>query len=449
MLKRKAFFAIWAGQVVSILGSSLSGFALGVWLYQQTGSASNFALVALCSVLPQLLVSPLAGGLVDRYSRRWMMILGDSGAALCTLVLALLFFSGQIQPWQIYLMTVFSSACGALQAPAYSALIAVAVRDEQLGRANGLIQFGHGLAEILSPAIAGVLVVSVGVPGVLFADLASFVVAVTTLLLVRLPDPHLAHSTTKSAPAAQPLSWSGALRVAWATVRAQAGLVALLRFQVIFSFLWSLFGVLVTPMILGFSDPQGLGLALTVAGSGLLIGSLVLSAWGGPRRRLRGLLAFELVSAAAFVLMGARPELIWVAAAAFLAHGTLAFVSSLNESLWQSQVEPSVLGRVLALRQTAVKTATLLAYLLAGGLADRVLEPLLRPDGILAPTLGAWIGTGPGRGIAALFILIGVIKALTVWWIYRIPTAKTTGHAHFPYSDHPVGDDRSPVQPVS
>jgi MFS family permease len=426
VIKQKAFLAIWIGQVVSILGSSLSGFALGVWIYQETGSASNFALVALCTVLPQLLVSPLAGGLVDRYSRRWMMIVGDSGAGLCTLVLALLFFSGQIQPWQIYLMTIFSSACGALQTPAYSALIATAIRNEQLGRANGLIQFGHGLAELLSPALAGVLVVSIGVPGVLFVDLASFVAAVTTLLLVRLPekeaapDPHPGHSAHANAPAPQHLSWSGTLRVGWAAIQSQPSLVALLRFQAIFSFLWSLFGVLVTPMILGFSDPQGLGLALAVAGSGLLIGSLVMSAWGGPRRRLRGLLGFELVSAAAFVLMGARPELLWVAAAAFLAHGTLAFVSSLNESLWQSQVESSVLGRVLALRQTAVKAATLLAYVLAGALADHVLEPLLRTDGILAPNLGVWIGTGPGRGIAALFILIGVIKALTVLWVSRV-----------------------------
>jgi len=184
-----SFLWVWIGQVISLFGSSLSGFALGIWLYQTTGSASNFALTALCGVLPQMLVSPLAGGLVDRYSRRRMMILGDSGAAACTLALAALFFSGQIQPWHIFLGTALSSACGALQGPAYAALVATAVPAAQLARANGMIQLGQGLAEVLAPAAAGALLAVIGVPGVLLLDLATFVVAVTSVALVQLPSP--------------------------------------------------------------------------------------------------------------------------------------------------------------------------------------------------------------------------------------------------------------------
>lgn len=213
-------------------------------------------------------------------------------------------------------------------------------------------------------------------------------------------------------------------RVGWDALRAIPGMPGLLRFQMIFSFLWSLFGVLVSPMILGFADARGLGLVLSVAGGGMLAGSLAMSAWGGPRRRLSGLLIFELASAAAFVGMGLRPNLALVAGAAFMAHVTLAFVSSLNQSIWQSRVAPAVLGRVLALRQTAVKGATLLAYLLAGGLADHVLEPLLMPGGVLASSLGRWIGVGPGRGIAALCVLIGLVKAATVLAVYATPGAR-------------------------
>jgi MFS transporter, DHA3 family, macrolide efflux protein len=426
MIKLKAFLLIWAGQVVSILGSTLSGFALGIWLYQTTGSASNFAVTALCSVLPRMLVSPLAGGLVDRYSRKWMMALGDSGAALCTLGLAVLFFGGQMQPWQVFLGTALSSACGALQEPAYAALVAGAVHQVQLGRANGLIQFGQGLAEVLAPALAGVLVAVIGVPGVLLVDMATFGVAVTTLLLVRLPElanrpavqPDLAGEATARVP-----FWAG-LNEGWKVVRTQAGLSALLRFQMLFSFLWSLFAVLVSPMILGFTGAPSLGLALTAAGGGMLAGSLALSAWGGPRRRLRGLMGFELVSAAAFVLMGARPSLALVAGAAFLAHFTLAFVAGLNQSIWQSQVNGTLMGRVLGLRQAAVQGATLLAYLLAGGLADRWLNPLLLPDGALAGGLGTWIGVGPGRGIAALCILIGLVKAAAALAVSLSPTGR-------------------------
>jgi len=437
MLQYGSFLWIWAGQVISIFGSNLSGFALGVWLYQVTGSASNFALVALCTVLPQLLVSPLSGALVDRYPRRWMMVLGDSGAALCTLAMAALFFSGPalVQPWQVFLVTALSSTFGALQSPAYLALVPGMIPEAQLGRANGLIQLGQGLAEILAPAVAGLLVAAIGVPGVLLIDLGTFVAAVSVLALVRAPESapettlHLdAYRHKELGRHADPVGREAGLRsffngwwAGWKAIRAQPGLVGLLRFQMIFSFLWSLFGVLVSPMILGFSDVRGLGLILSVAGGGMLAGSLAMSVWSGPRRRLRGLLGFELASAVAFVGIGLQPSLALVAGAAFLAHVTLAFVSGLNLSIWQSQVAPGVLGRVLGLRQAAVKGATLLAYLLAGGLADRVLEPLLLPGGGLVSSLGAWIGVGPGRGIAALCVLIGLVKAVTVLAVYAAP----------------------------
>lgn len=435
-----SFLWIWAGQVVSIFGSNLSGFALGVWLYQVTGSASNFALVALCIVLPQLLISPLAGVLVDRYPRRWMMALGDSGAALCTLAMAALFFSGPaaVQPWQVFLVTALSSAFGAVQAPAYLALVPGMVPEAQLGRANGLIQLGQGLAEVLAPASAGLLVAVIGVPGVLLIDLGTFAAAVIVLALARSPEREpktaanvAAHRYTNEISSSISTGRGAGVgrffkgwQAGWEVIRAQPGLAGLLRFQVVFSFLWSLFGVLVSPMILGFADARGLGLVLSVAGGGMLVGSLAMSVWGGPRRRLSGLLGFELASAAAFLLMGLRPNLALVAGAAFLAHVTLAFVSSLNQSIWQSRVAPAVLGRVLALRQAAVKSATLLAYLLAGGLADRVLEPLLLPGGALAANLGAWIGVGPGRGIAALCVLIGLVKGAAVLAVYVAPGAR-------------------------
>jgi len=120
----KPFILIWAGQVVSVLGSSLSWFAIGVWIYQKTGSASQFAWVALCTALPQMLVSPFAGVLIDRYNRRWVMALADGGAAFGTLLLAVFFLSGRIQVWNIYLITAMSAACNAIQVPAYSALVA-------------------------------------------------------------------------------------------------------------------------------------------------------------------------------------------------------------------------------------------------------------------------------------------------------------------------------------
>jgi len=427
----KPFILIWAGQVVSVLGSSLSWFAIGVWIYQKTGSASQFAWVALCTALPQMLVSPFAGVLIDRYNRRWVMALADGGAAFGTLLLAVFFLSGRIQVWNIYLITAMSAACNAIQVPAYSALVASIVPHEQLGRANGMIQFGQGLADILAPAIAGLLVLTIKVPGILMIDLTTFFVAALMLVLVRMPRQVFLPQAAPISPAPK-RDWRADLRAGWNALRAQSGLLNLLRYQTLFSFLWSLFGVLVVPMILGFSGPEGLGLVLSLAGAGLLTGSLVLSAWGGPRRKLTGILAFELVSALAFCLMGLRPLLWLVAVAALLAHSTLAFVSSLSEAIWQGRVEKPFQGRVFALKQALVKTATLLAYSIAGGLADRVLEPL-GYAGAFAGTLGAWFGVGGGRGIAALFFLIGLVKAVSVLWVYFSPAT------------HQLEQDLSPI----
>jgi MFS family permease len=416
-MQQKSFYLIWSGQVVSILGSNLSWFAIGIWLYQQTGSASQFTLVALCTALPQMLISPFAGVLIDRHPRRLVMALADTGAALCTLLLAGLFISGQIQVWHIYLTTALGAAFGALQTPAYKALVASVTEKAQLARINGLLQLGQGFAEILAPALAGVLVLALGVPGVLLIDLASFCIGVLTLLLVPFVEPQAA---SRAASSTFP-SWTNELRQGWQALRSDSGLVNFLRYEILFAYLWNIFSVLAVPMFLGLADARSLGVTLTLAGFGMLTGSLILSAWGGPRRRLNGLLIFEMFSALGFCLMGSRPILWLVAAAAFLAHFTLAFVAGLSESIWQGRVDRSLQGRVFSIKQAAVKATTLLAYLTAGALADRVMDPLLRPGGLLVKSLGPWLGVGPGRGIALLFFMIGLVKAVAVVWVYRSP----------------------------
>lgn len=411
MIKKSGFLVIWAGQAFSLLGSEMTSFALGIWLYQRTGLASNFAFVALCAVLPQMLLSPLAGIMIDRINRRKLMALADCGAALCTLVMVFLFFTDRIEVWHIFLMTILSASCVALQAPAYSALVAGSIERSNLGRANGLLQFGQALSQILAPAIAGVLVVAIGVAGVLFVDLFTFLAAVSSLLISRLPaDPPARVSVTGEPTPGLIRQWLEG----WKVLQVTPELTRLMRFQSIFTFLWSVFAVMVTPMVLGFSGSDGLGLLLTIAGSGLLCGSLVMTAWGGPRKRQSGLLVFELLSAVAFVCMGLRPNLVLVAAGAFGAHFTLAFVSSLNDSLWQEQTPSEVLGRVFSLRQMVMRGATLVAYLLAGVVLDRSIEPLLLPGGSLADTIGLFFGVGVGRGIAFVCSMIGLVKMITV-----------------------------------
>lgn len=405
------FAAVWLGQVVSLVGSGLTSFALGVWVFQETGSATAFALIGLSAVLPRVLFSPLAGAIVDRWDRRRIMIVADTGAGVCTLLVALLLFSGELQLWQIYLLTALSAAFGTVQWPAYAATTTLLVSKENLGRANGMVQFGQAASEILAPLLAGALVGIIRLQGVILIDVVTFAFAIVTLLLVRFPQPQ---ASAEGAPAsdgerAGGFAWRD-LTFGWTYIASRPGLLGLLIFLAVVTFIWGMVGALIVPMILGWASSDILGAIISVAGAGMLAGSLIMSAWGGPRRRINGVLNFELLSGLCFVLVGLQPSFWWTAVGVFGAHLTIAIIFGSNQAIWQSKVEPDVQGRVFAMQQMVTRAASPLAYFLAGPLADRVFEPLLATDGALAGGLGQVLGTGAGRGIGLLFILLGVAK---------------------------------------
>jgi MFS family permease len=403
--KTTTFLIIWLGQVVSLVGSGLTSFALGVWVFEETGSATQFALIGLSAVLPRVALSPLAGTVVDRWDRRQVMIASDVGAGLSTLVVALLLLVARLEIWHIYLLTCVSAAFGTLQWPSFAATTSLLVSKENLGRANGMVQLGQAASEILAPALAGVLMGAIWLQGVILIDVATFVFAVMTLLLVRLPRSGVVGASTPEDSS----FWRG-LSFGWRYISARPGLMGLLVLLAAVDFLWGMVGALITPLILSWTSSDALGAIISIAGAGMLTGSLIMSAWGGPQRRITGVLNFEMLSGLCFVLIGLRPSFWLVAAGAFGAHVTIAVVYGSNQAIWQSKVEPQIQGRVFATQQMVARSAVPLAYLLAGPLADRVFRPLMTVDGPLAGSLGPVLGTGPGRGIGLLFVLMGAIK---------------------------------------
>ena len=407
----RIFVVVWLGQVVSLVGSGLTSFALGLWVYERTGSVTQYALIGLFTVLPSVVLSSFAGVLVDRWDRRWVMILSDAGAGLSTLVVAILFFTGRIAPWHIYLTAAASATFSAFQRLAYTAATTLLVSNQNLGRANGMVQFGRAVAEILAPTLAGFLILRIKVQGTLLIDFVTFLFAVTTLLLVRFPSPQPARAAEPAA-AARPsvgVLWREATH-GWRHVVARPGLRGLLVFFALVNFLWGMVGATIAPMVLGFTSADVLGVIISVAGGGLLTGSLVMSAWGGPKRRINGVLYFELLSGLCFLLIGLRPSFWPVALGAFGAHLTIAIIYGSNQAIWQSKVPPEVQGRVFAAQEMIATSTRPLAYLVAGPLVDRLFEPLLAVGGPLAGSVGHVIGVGPGRGIGLLFAVMGVLK---------------------------------------
>lgn len=410
------FLVVWAGQVVSVLGSYLTGFALAVWIYQQTGSATLFALITLVTTLPGMLLLPLAGALVDRWDRRRAMILSDSGAGAATLILALLIWRDHLELWHVYVLMSIISAFSALRWPAFTAAVTTMVPGRHLGRANGMTQLAEAAAQILAPLVAGALVMSIGRQGVVLIDFASYLFAVVTLLAVRMPRP----AATQEGASHRGSLWREA-RSGWWFIHRRPGLLAVLMLLAVTNVGTGLVQVLLSPMILSFASPAVLGRVLTVAGFGMLAGGLVMSVWGGPRRRVVGLLGFLLLQGMILPFGGLRASAPLIAAGAFIYLFVVPILNGTSQALWQSKVAPDLQGRVFAVRRLVALSTLPLAYLIAGPLADHVFEPLMAAGGPLAGSVGRLIGVGKGRGMAFMLIVIGVFIVLVVAVASRSP----------------------------
>jgi DHA3 family macrolide efflux protein-like MFS transporter len=398
------FWVIWFGQLVSILGSGLTSFALGVWIFERTGQATPFALVALFSTLPHVLLLPVAGSLADRFNRRWMMILSDSGAALVTAFTALMLFFGELQIWQIYLISLFSAIFSTFQQPAYTASITMLVPKKELARASGMQQASEAIEAILTPVIAGVLYTVIGLRGVILIDAATFLFAVGSLLIVHIPQPERVSGAPGEADEKKSV-WADVV-FGWNYLRARQGLFGLLWYFACVNFFLNISGALIGPLVLSFGSAAELGTVQMAFGLGLLLGSLAIGAWGGPRRRMPAIFAAVFLATSGALILGLRASTLVICSGIFIIAFFVPFASALSQAVFQTKVTPDLQGRVFAVRSAISHSIMPLAFLLAGPLADRLFEPWMAEGGALSATfLGGRLGVGPGRGIGLIFVL--------------------------------------------
>lgn len=416
------FLVIWLGRLVSRVGTGLTSFALGVWVYERTGSVTSLAALSLAIVLPAIVALPVAGALVDRWDRRVALVVSEAVPALATLILALLLLTGTLALWQIVVALAVSSAVAALQAPALSAATTLLVPKAQLGRAAGLGQLVPAAQSIVSPLLAAALVGTLGLGGVVLVDVATFVFALLTLAFVRIPQP--AQAVT-SAPAANLLA---DMLHGWSFIRVRPGLLGLLVFFAAINWVLALATVLATPLVLAFGSATVLGTTLSLGACGLLAGSVLMGAWGGPARRVHGMLAFAWILGLGLIVAALRPTVGCVSLGMFLVAFGVPVLTGCSQAIWQCKTPVAIQGRVFGVRLMITQSCAPLGYLAAGPLADRVFEPLLAADGGLASSLGTLVGTGPGRGIAALYLLLGLgtlVGGLVAWTSTRIRRVET------------------------
>jgi len=404
----RSFIIIWIGQLVSLVGSQLTGFALGVWVYDQTKSVSLLALTQIAFSIPQVLLSPLAGVLADRWERRTAMIVSDFGAGFAVLFAAFLYNSGRLQPWMVILINFWMATFISLMWPAYSASITQLVPKEQFGRANGFVQLGEALTQIAGPALAGLLYVNIHLGNMAMIDAATYLFSAALMILfVSIPRPKQSDDGSK----AKGSMWDE-IRFSWNYITARKGLLSLLLFFLAINFLSGVLGPLFTPMILDNWEPNVLGYLSTIMGVGMLTGTLVMSAWGGGKRKVFTLLGAGLISSFFLMLVGLRISIPLIAVCGFGFMFTLPMMNASSQAIWQAKVAPDLQGRVFALRRTIAWSSQIVAPLLAAPLADHVFKPGMAPGGALASILGPLVGVGENHGVGVLMSTLGLGMAI-------------------------------------
>ena len=418
-----AFTIVWFGQVVSLVGTAMTGFALTLWAYRTTGLATALSMVAFFNFAPMIIMSPIAGVLVDRWNRKWTMALSDLASAMATLTILLLFLTGHLQLWHLYVTGALSAAFQTFQWPAYSAAISMMVPKTQYQRASGMISMAESGSGIAAPILAGALVGILGFQRlwVIFAiDLATFVAALGALILVMIPNPPQVESEHPESLFKQSMFgfryiWQHRPLFDLQMVFFASNLIASLCITILPALLLARTG----------NNANVLGSTQAAAAIGGVVGGALLTAWGGPKRKVNGvLMGMVLTSLFGTLVIGLGRSLpVWMAGS-FLMMVPVIILNGSNQAIWQSKVPPALQGRVFSVRRLIAQVTVPVAMLASGPLADKVFGPAMMPAGRLAPVFGWLTGTGMGTGISLMFVWAGLAGAAVGIVGYLIPSIR-------------------------
>jgi DHA3 family macrolide efflux protein-like MFS transporter len=404
-----AFSIVWIGQAVSLLGTEMSAFALTIWAYELTGTATALALAGFFHVTPLLIFSPIAGAIVDRSNRKLMMMLSDLGSGLATIGILILFSMGRLELWHLFAANAVTGVFQTFQWPAYSAAITMIVPKKHYARAHAMNDLAGNTSGIFAPLLAGALLPFIGLGGILTIDIITFLVAVGALLIVVIPQPKVTEEGLESRGSIWKESAYG-----FRYIFKRSSLLGLQTIFLIGNFFATMGYTLLAPMILARTDSNALifGSVQTAGAVGGVVGGLIMSAWGGTKKKVHGVLTGWIISGlGGITLIGAGNGLpVWVLGS-FIGASMIPFINSSNQAIWQAKVAADLQGRVFATRRLIAWFVTPIATLVVGPLADLVFEPAMSEPSFLSANFGWLVGYGAGAGMALIMVFSGLAMA--------------------------------------
>ncbi|WP_122209531.1 MFS transporter [Pseudomonas viridiflava] len=412
----RRFYYLWCGESLAIIGTVLTEFALGVWVYTTTGSALAFANVVLSATLPAVVFLPLAGGLADRVSHRLIIVCCDVLLALLLAgVIGLLWFE-RLEPMHLYIFNCMASIVSAFRTPAYQASVSALVRPEKYTQASGFISITKNASSLVAPLLAGMIMAKAGLVSVLMVDLITFCTG--TVLVVKA----LSHMPwVQRAPAAgkngegQEAVLQGALNNVKAGLRffvANHVMACLLFYAVLRNAMLSMVTLMMAPLLLSTLGSDSLGIAYTWAALGGLLGAGLLVFAGNQRRLMVMAAGADLLLSVCVIGLGMASELVAYCAIAFCAIMVASIADAGVNALWMSRIPAGNRASVFALISMLTIAGSSLAIVGGGVLVDHWFQPALSVDGAYAGSIGVWLGVGQGRGVGLLFVITGMGVAM-------------------------------------
>ena len=413
----RTFLIVWIGQLASMLGSEMTNFAITIWAWSVTGQATPLSFILFFTQTPKVIAALFAGVLVDRYDRQRIMQIGDFLAGCSTIVILFLFLSDRLEIWHLYFTGAVNGLFGFLQGLAYSASLSSIVPPEHYTRVGAFNSVRMSGAYILAPALAGTLYPWIGLTGILIIDIVTFIIAISTLSIVRIPQPKQNQISRHNPNLKQDLIFG------FRYLLKQPSLLLLLIFLLLENLIENINFAILPGMILARSsnDPAMWGRLLTSFGIGGVLGAAILSIWGGPKRRIHGLLIGSAIWKVGLIVLSVSQTMLSKIAAAVTSGFCSPFPDSSNQAIWMSKVKPDIQGRVFATRDLIAQIAIPLGTAIAGPLADRFFEPAMRTEGSLAGLFGGLFGTEIGSGMALMIAIFSTCGLLIAIVSYAFP----------------------------
>ncbi len=416
----KLFYFVLVGQALSMFGSTLTNFGLGVWAYGIAGNVSDFTYISIASTLPGIVLGPFVGILIDRWPRKAILFTAQLGCALVTLTMAILYWQDKLQLWHIIALTPLSSVCLTMLQVGFTASISLVVPKQSLTRANGALGLTFGSIQLAGPLAAGISLDTIGLEGVFVIDVITFGIGLMTLAIVKLPNPE---KQEEQEPFEIKHLWHD-LVDAYRYMKSKKGVLGGLYLFTLIWFNVAIVHMLFVPLVLTMGTKTDLGFVQSMGGVGVLAGGILMVIWKGPERKMLAILTSAAFMAIGLMILPLFTSITALAIGAMLIMLMAPITNTSSQTLWQKKTDPVYQGRVFSLRNTIMKAAQPLAYFCAGFLADKVFEPLMVEGALLHQYFGPYFGAGEGRGVALFMSLVGFVSLIYILITWCVPSVR-------------------------